>query len=157
MGHGHGGERVGTGPKPTKQVIYSDFTRNASEDLRTPPEDLPAGQRDFWAVYAPLAVEKQTLTVHTVGGFRLLCELDEEKRATKATVDKDGRTYHKVSVDGAGVEHLELKAHPLIPVYGRLAKQVEGLLARYGLVPFGKAEPPQRAKVATNPFAAVAK
>lgn len=157
MADGHGGERAGTGPKPRNTVIYSDFPSNASEELRTPPEDLPAGQRAFWATYAPLAVEKKTLTVHTVCGFRLLCELDEEKRIAKATLDQDGRTYHKVSVDGAGVEHLELKAHPLTGHYRTTIKDIRAGLKDYGLVPFGKAEPPQLAKMTVNPFAAVAK
>jgi terminase small subunit-like protein len=121
-----------------------------------PPEDLPVDHRDFWHRYAMLAIEKRTLTVHTVAAFRLLCELEAEKQATKATIDRDGRTFLKVTVDGAGVEHQELKAHPLTGAYGRLAKAVEALMARFGLAPFGKAEPPMAKKVAANPWAQVA-
>lgn len=113
-------------------------------------------QRGFWHSYAGLATEKRTLTAHTVAAFRLLCELDAEKRATKKTIDDDGRTFMKVTVDGAGVEHQELKAHPLTGAYGRLAKAVEALMARFGLAPFGKAELPLPNKVsAANPWAKV--
>jgi hypothetical protein len=117
---------------------------------------LPVEQRDFWCRYGALAIEKRTLTVHTVAAFRLLCELEAEKQATKATIMKDGRTFLKVTVDGAGVEHQELKAHPLTGTYGRLAKAVEALLARFGLAPFGKAELPMVKKATANPWADVA-
>jgi hypothetical protein len=120
-----------------------------------PPEDLPAEQRDFWHRYAGLAIEKGTLTAHTVAAFRLLCETDAEKQATKLTMDRDGRTFLKITVDGAGVEHQELKAHPLTSSYGRLAKATEALMARFGLAPFGKPEAPMRRQSAQNPFAAL--
>lgn len=121
-----------------------------------PPEDLPVDERDFWHRYAADAIQKGTLTVHTVAAFRLLCEMDAEKRKTRATMDVDGRTFLKVTVDGAGVEHQELKAHPLTGAYGRLAKMVEALMARFGLAPFGKAEASARPAVAVNPYAKLA-
>jgi hypothetical protein len=121
-----------------------------------PPEDLPSEQRSFWQEYAWRAVEKGTLTVHTVGAFRLLCEMDAERRATKATIDQDGRTYLKVVVDGSGQEHQELKAHPLTASYSRLAKDVRTGLQSFGLAPFGKPEPTIRKRQAdSNPFAAL--
>ena len=121
-----------------------------------PPEDMELEQRDFWHRYAALAIEKGTLTPHTVAAFRLLCELDAEKRATKATMDRDGRTFMKVTVDGAGVEHQELKAHPLTSAFGRLAKAVEALMARFGLAPFGKSEVAVVRKASANPWEKVA-
>lgn len=157
-----GGARVGSGRKPTKPRVFKPavFAGGQAEtpgDLSAvPPGDLPGEQRDFWHRYAGLAMEKKTLTAHTVAAFLLLCELDAEKRATKATMDRDGRTFIKVTVDGAGVEHQELKAHPLTGAYGRLAKAVEALMARFGLAPFGKAEVPLARKVAANPWAQVA-
>jgi hypothetical protein len=138
---GWGGARVGTGQKGNRELVEVTDT-----SLAAPPDDVPADEQGFWLEYASLAIEKGTLTKHTVPSWRLLCELDAEKRATRATLDKDGRTFLKVTVDGAGVEHQELKAHPLTGAYGRLAKAVEALMARFGLAPFGKAEP--KAKVA---------
>jgi hypothetical protein len=133
---GWGGARVGTGQKGNRELVeVTDAT------LAVPPPDVPQDEAHFWSEYAYLAIEKGTLTKHTVAAWRLLCELDAEKRATRATLDKDGRTFLKVTVDGAGVEHQELKAHPLTGAYGRLAKAVEALMARFGLAPFGKAEP----------------
>jgi phage terminase small subunit len=116
---------------------------------------LPAEHREFWRRNAPLAIEKGTLTVHTVTAFRLLCELDAEKRATTAAMDRDGRTFMKVTVDGSGQEHQELKAHPLTSTYARHAKAVEALLARFGLAPFGKAEPLPKKAPQANQWAAV--
>ena len=172
---GRGGARVGAGRKPSKFRTQRVFVRpndapaalaavetmtprsRVSDEVSAiPPEDLPAEQRDFWHRYAAMAIEKRTLTVHTVAAFLLLCELDAEKRATKAAMDADGRTFLKVTVDGAGVEHQELKAHPLTGAYGRLAKAVEALMARFGLAPFGKAELPMVKKAAVNQWAQVA-
>lgn len=155
--NGRGGARVGAGRKPTKPMKFQPVLQQGgkAEGLSSlPPEDLPVEQRDFWHRYASLAMEKGTLTVHTVAAFRLLCETDAEKSATKATIDKDGRTFLKVTVDGSGQEHQELKAHPLTGAYGRLAKATEALMARFGLAPFGKAEAPMRKAPAANPFAA---
>jgi phage terminase small subunit len=157
----HGGARVGSGRKPRKGLVAVSLSsrqdRNTEWLSAIPPEDMPTEQRDFWHRYATRAIEKGTLTVHTEAAFRLLCELDSEKRETKATMDRDGRTFIKVTVDGAGVEHQELKAHPLTGAYGRLAKSVETLMARFGLAPFGKAEGSSRKQPAANPWAEVAK
>lgn len=154
-----GGARLGAGRKPVKTfrpVVVAGGQADVDGSVSAiPPEDLPTEQRDFWHRYAALAIEKRTLTAHTVAAFRMLCELDFELRDTKATIKRDGRTFIKVTVDGAGVEHQELKAHPLTSAYGRLAKSVETLMARFGLAPFGKAEPVIQRKPAANPWAGV--
>jgi phage terminase small subunit len=171
---GRGGARLGAGRKPSKLRQYSQPIRQfepvvhagglapeikpatpQGEVTAEPPEDLPADQRDFWLRYAGLAIEKKTLTPHTVAGFRLLCEQDAEKRVLKETIDRDGRTFIKVTVDGAGQEHQELKAHPLTSALGRTTKHLEALMARFGLAPFGKAELPVQRKAAINPWAEV--
>jgi hypothetical protein len=153
---GWGGARVGSGPKPTKPRKPGVMMEPHPGVSLEPPESLPDEQREFWQSYAGLAIEKRTLTSHTVPAFLLLCELDAEKRAIKATIEQDGRTFLKVTVDGAGVEHQELKAHPLTSSYGQRAKAVEALMARFGLAPFGKAEAPLAKKVSANPWAKVA-
>jgi P27 family predicted phage terminase small subunit len=165
---GRGGARVGSGRKPTKPVKITrpvEFRSSASvivtqplngEISTLPPEDLPAEQREFWHRYAGLAIEKRTLTTHTVAAFRLLCELDAYKRQVKERIDEDGWMFNKVSVDGAGVEHIEPKQHPLITAYGRTCKHVEGFMARFGLAPFGKAEIPLARRAAANPWEKVA-
>lgn len=148
-----GGARIGAGRKPrarTFEVYEGGSVTSVATDggvSEAPPEDLPQEQQDFWRRCAGLAIERRTLVAHTVPSFRLLCELEAEKQATKATIDRDGRTYIKVTVDGAGTEHSELKAHPLKADYAKLAKQVETLMARFALAPFGKpAGPAQRSK-----------
>ena len=159
-----GGARVGSGRKPKtakKPAVPNNLVGidgGRTGDLSaTPPADLPSEQHGFWKSYAPLAIEAGTLTPQTAGSFRLLCELDAEKTATKATLDKDGRTYIKVSVDGAGVEHDELKAHPLTGSYRQLAQRVEALMARFLLAPFGKPLPSAgKKKQVANPWAAIA-
>lgn len=169
MANGHGGARVGAGCKPlgrpkgikAANLVAFDGAR-ASEPVdlslsAIPPEDLPADQREFWHRNAPRAIAQGTLTDRTEEAFRLLCELEAERRETKKTIDRDGRTFIKVTVDGSGQEHQELKAHPLKSDYSRLAKSVEALMARFKLAPFGKAETTgvQR-KPAANPWAKVA-
>jgi phage terminase small subunit len=143
-----GGARVGSGAKPQVHTIPG----TKDPELATPPEDMPEDEQGFWRNYAPLAIEKGTLTTHTVAAFRLLCELDAEKRKTRSHLDTQGRTFIKITVDGAGVEHQELKAHPLTGAYGRIAKAVEALMARFGLAPFGKPEPVRAKAKAPNAF-----
>lgn len=179
-----GGARVGAGRKPkeprgTRITRRSDaITTNAApvatpatetpglrsieggrakEVSRTPPKDLPDDQREFWKRNAPLAIGAGTLTNQTEPSFRLMCELDAETRATKETLDKDGRTYIKVTVDGAGQEHQELKAHPLTSSYRQLAQRVEAMMARFGLAPFGKpvAGAGGKKKTTVSPWAAI--
>lgn len=166
--NGHGGARVGSGRKPTKppkagesQRFTPEVVTGGKSDLDSvsarPPDDLPEGQAAFWRTYAPSAIRAQTLTAQTLGAFRLLCELDEEKRETKATIDKDGRTYIKAWTDSSGQEHQELKAHPLTGSYRQLAQRVEALFARFGLAPFGKPVAVTKPKKpAANPWAKVA-
>jgi phage terminase small subunit len=156
-----GGARVGSGRKPKdgKAIPFAPAAVDggrAEEISPVPPADLPMEQQDFWRTYAKPAIEARTLTSQTVGAFRLLCELDAEKQATKATIDRDGRTYIKAWTDSSGQEHQELKAHPLTSAYRQLAQRVEALMGRFGLAPFGKpvAEKPQRGRAA-NPWARI--
>lgn len=170
MAAGHGGARVGAGRKPKdagtrKPAAVVDFAGpKAAKEAESgvskhPPSDLPTDQQAFWLACAPRAMDQGTLTVDTIASFRLLCELDAEKRATKETIDRDGRTYIKVTIDGAGQEHQELKAHPLTSHYRQTAKQVENLMGRFKLAPFGKAETNSRRKQVqtANPWARVVK
>jgi hypothetical protein len=123
--------------------------------------DVPAGvvgvAAAFWADYAGRAVESGTLTDGTLAAWRLLCELEAERVATKALIDGDGRTCVKVVIDGAGNEVRELRAHPLTSSYARLAKQVENLMARFCLAPYGKPVPAAASatKPAANPWASI--
>lgn len=154
-----GGARIGSGPKPRRFAPAVIAGGRADDMSPTPPDDLPEDQRAFWRVYAPAAIEAHTLTPQTVGAFRLLCELDAEKQATKAVIDRDGRTYEKAWTDSSGQEHVELKAHPLTTAYRQLAQRVETLMGRFGLAPFGKpvAATKREQKAKTNPWAAIVK
>lgn len=158
-----GGSRVGSGRKPKEALSFKPTVETFRPELIDGgkadgiglPDDLPADQRQFWQQYAALAIEKRTLTKHTVPAFRLLCELDAEQRVVKKTIDHDGRTFMKVTVDGSGQEHQELKAHPLKADYAKLAKQVETLMARFSLAPFGKPTEGAGRKTAANPWTQV--
>ncbi len=105
---------------------------------------------------APRAIAQGTLTPRTIEAFRLLCELERERTETKKTIDRDGRTFIKVTIDGSGQEHQELKAHPLKGDYARLSKQVENLMGRFRLAPFGKAEAVIKPKAVASPWAEIA-
>jgi hypothetical protein len=165
-----GGARVGAGRKPKAEKgrrssavaagsppnIVSIEGGRAGELSKAPPANLPEDQQDFWRTYAPLAIDAGTLTKQTEASFRLLCELDAEKRATKETLDRDGRTFIRVTVDGAGQEHQELKAHPLTGSYRQLAQRVETLMARFLLAPFGKPlEGKKKGSATSSPWMAI--
>jgi hypothetical protein len=158
-----GGARVGAGRKPRaprepqKPNVVSIDGGRAGELSATPPLDLPEDEQPFWRAYAPLAIELGTLTRQTEPAFRLLCELDAEKRATKATIEKDGRTTMGITVDVTSSEqHIQIKAHPLTSSYRQLAQRVETLMARFGLAPFGKpVAGPGKKKTVVSPWAQI--
>lgn len=149
-----GGVRPGAGRKRTPRATL--VLRGAQ--IRTPkagrtgavggalpvleaPADLPADQRAIWDELAPLAAAKRTLTVETAPAFRDLCEAIVLKRAMLAQLTADGLTAIDVSVDGAGVEHQKLTAHPLITKYQTQVGRVETKQARFLLEATGKPEP----------------
>lgn len=139
---GWGGARVGAGKKPG-----SGKTRSARSELAVfpggkvdpaladPPRDLPANQQPFWREWAPMAIEKRTLTAQTVPSFRLLCELEVRRRAIGTQIDK------------------EPEPSPMgLRVFAQYAKQVEALMARFCLAPFGKPAAPEKPKAAASPW-----
>lgn len=128
---GWGGARVGTGPKPIIAVDTED--EGAADDLALPPSDVPPEQQAFWRTYAPFAIERKTLTEATVPAFRLLCELHAKKTMVGAMVDKG-------ALGG-------------LRVYMQLAKQVESLMGRFCLAPFGKPTFTEKPKKEINPWA----
>lgn len=130
---GWGGARVGTGPKPIPQTEDQTEDDAEAEDLALPPSDLPPEQQAFWRTYAPFAIERKTLTAATVPAFRLLCELHGKKTMVGAMVDKG-------ALGG-------------LRVFMQLAKQVESLMGRFCLAPFGKPTFSEKPKKDVNPWA----
>lgn len=142
-------------PRKPTNVVAIDGGR-AGEVSATPPADLPDDEKVFWRAYARLAIEAGTLTTQTEPAFRLLCELDAEKRATRQTIDKDGRTTIGITTDVTSSEqHVQIKAHPLTSSYRQLAQRVEALMARFGLAPFGKPVAAGKKKTVVSPWAAI--
>lgn len=139
-GTGWGGARVGAGAKPVSRPLsmvphgLAEASASGEDevDLSQPPADLTEDARAFWVDYAPLAVERKTLTLSTVPSFRLLCELHAKKAMVGGMVDKG-------ALGG-------------LRVFMQLAKQVESLMARFCLAPFGKPAVSERPKVAVNPW-----
>lgn len=155
-GKGSGGLRVGAGRKSkdkaearlhgSRQRTVVRFPGAAAPNVPSvaplervdPPADLPAEQKAVWIALAPHALVARTLTPGTAQAFRDLCEAIVLKRALLERVQADGLTYEKVSVDGAGVEHVELKAHPLISQHRGMMQRVEAGFTRFRLAPMGK-------------------
>ncbi len=155
-GKGSGGARIGSGPK-RKSAKAHWLTGDAgkrglavvpprpvhskiagSEPVETAKivafSDAPAAlvdaERDFWALWSPLAKANGTLTPDTTPGFVLLCQV-ASRAADLWTRAKD---------EGFVLETpLGKKAHPLLTHYRGLMQRQEQLLARYGLAVFGKA------------------
>jgi hypothetical protein len=147
-GNGSGGMRVGAGRKSKDQATAAlhgskgRVERAQSQPLPLEhvsiPGDLPAEQATVWAELAPHALAARTLTQATAGAFRDLCEAVVLKRALLKRIEFDGLTYQKVSVDGAGVEHVEVKAHPLLTQHRGMMQRTEAGYARFRLAPIGK-------------------
>jgi hypothetical protein len=148
-----GGFRTGAGAKGLGQMT----TLPDPELSEEPPSDLPEEQQAFWRKNAPLAIENGTLRKQTEQAFRLLCEQDAEKTAVWRQIVADGRTFLKVTVDGAGVEHRELKRHTLYSVYTTLNGLIRVGLKDFNLSAFGKPLAALPKKPLINRFAHVVK
>ena len=145
---GWGGARVGAGKKPRPKAKFGivsggrvDAPVDAVVDSRPqplaePPVDMTPEQQGFWKACAPLAIERRTLIDATVPAFRMLCELHAKKVLVGSMVDKG-------ALGG-------------LRVYLQLSKQVESLMARFCLAPFGKpATKTEAPKAAANPWKAL--
>lgn len=155
MNHeGWGGQRTGAGQKPktVRSAAWTEPEGVAAE----PPEDLPADQHDFWRRNAPLAIDNGTLRKQTEQAFRELCEQHAEKVAALAQIRQEGRTFLKVTVDGAGQEHQEPKAHALTQYYTKLCTLVKGGLKDFSLSAFGKPVSAAPKKPKPNPWGQLA-
>ncbi len=105
----------------------------------TRPKDLGKQGKKYWNRY----VRTYRITEGDVGLFRYLCELQDEIESLKEEIKTTGRTFLKVSVDGAGVEHQEPKSHPLVTQLANARKEkriLERDFSRRYMVPVQKEE-----------------
>lgn len=145
-GSGWGGARVGSGPRPRAKassgssgLVAFPGGREADRALAEPPETMPEAQKALWRAWAPLALTERTLTVEKAPSFALLCELEVRRRALGAILDQPG-----AQPEPAGLR-----------IFAQYAKQVENLMGRFCLAPFGKPVVAEKPKSAANPFAAL--
>jgi hypothetical protein len=138
---GWGGARVGAGKKPKRKPVspFAVFDGGKPTDppdpkLVDPPADLSEMEQSFWKIYAPMAIAQGTLVEAHVGGFRVMCELMAKKAIVGTMVDKG-------AMGG-------------LRVWMQLTKQLDAMMARFCLVPFGKPVKAEKSKKAENPFAA---
>src|SRR5262245_32040037 len=129
-GIGSGGSRSGTGSKLSEERVLGLIGPKKTQDVPSPVDvPLPAGTPDdvaaIWAELAPHALESRTLVPSTATAFLRLCKAIVRHAVMEVQIEKDGLTYLKVSVDGAGVEHSEVKAHPLISRAGSLESSIK--------------------------------
>ena len=132
-----GGARVGAGRKPKARRLQAvPVLVPSSEPLLTPPPALPTAQQDVWLKWAPLAIRRQTLIAENVPAFTLLCELEVRRAQIGAMADKE-------------------PTPELLRSLAQYAKQVEALLGRFRLAPFGKPEAIEKPKAVANPWGAL--
>ena len=105
------------------------------------PELLSASEAVYWRRWEPLARAQGLLTAETAPGFGLLCQVAAQCQTMRAAIEAEGYTYERVTVDGSGQEHREIRSHPLLTHYRGLVLRVEQEQARYGLQATGKIAP----------------
>jgi hypothetical protein len=128
-GRGSGG-LPGTGRKPNEELAEAVPVEV--------PEDLLASEQAVWMRLAPKALQRGTLTPETVERFRLLCRAVVMEQAMAAKIEVDGWTYLDVSVDGAGVQHEKVRAHPLCGPHRGMMQRVEAGMTAFRLAPTGR-------------------
>jgi hypothetical protein len=149
-GKGSGGARPGSGRK-SKDADAKWLGGNAGKrDGQKPPKapapfeliaplvGLTDAQIEVWNDLAPHACAQRTLTAQTARAFADLCEAIVLKRRLMASIEANGLTYLKVTIDGAGQEHTEQKANPLLAQHRGMMQRVEAALLRFRLSPIGK-------------------
>ena len=138
--------RLGSGKKPSQILRSADPVKM--------PSGLTPDERVIWRRWAPLAMAKRTLTPQTLPGFIFLIEREVERRAMKAAIDRDGPTATVTTTKGETTIETII-ANPLLSSYYKLAKLIEVNLARFGLAPFGKAEPELPKPAPFNPWSEI--
>lgn len=102
------------------------------------PEGLSLEIAAVWDNLAPHAIKAATLVAGTVPAFVRLCQAVVKHGQLDAQIAHDGLTYLKVTIDGAGQEHTEIKAHPLISRAESMDNKIRGWFKDFGINPFGK-------------------
>lgn len=148
-GDGSGGARVGTGPKP-RDIRAAWLGGHAGkrshraapeQPERAPvarPEGLAADIEAVWDDLAPHAIQAGTLVPGTVPAFLRLCQAILKHAQMEQKIAQDGLTYLKVTIDGSGQEHTEIKAHPLISRASSLDNSIRAWFKDFAINPFGK-------------------
>ncbi len=157
-----GGHRSGAGRKASDASLVG---LRGGQDRRvvrpsvvasTEPVDCPEGASAevaaVWSELAPHAAKAGTLFPGTASAFLRLCKAVVKHDRWEARIEAEGETQIKVSVDGAGVEHQELKAHPLIARAQSLDAHIFGRFKDFAINPFGKPLAAAQEKPA-DPFA----
>jgi len=153
-----GGHRSGAGRKASEARVLGLIGRRdaQAEPVQVAPVGCPEGLETdvlaVWAELAPHATNARTLVPSTVPAFTNLCKAVVRHGKMQAQIERDGFTYLKVTIDGAGQEHTEVKAHPLISRAGALESLVRAWFKDFAIHPFGKAMAEAAVKPA-DPFA----
>ena len=140
-----GGQRSGAGRKASEARVLGLIGRPHVQQEQAPalPVDRPVGlEPDVEAVWTELAehaVKARTLVPGTVSAFTRLCKAVVRHAKMEAQIERDGFTYLKVTIDGSGQEHTEVKAHPLISRAASAETMIRGGLKDFAICPFGKA------------------
>lgn len=157
---GRGGARLGSGRKPAAMYVVpagaaaSTGAESGIQSVPLPaPEHLAEAERAIWDRYAPLAQATGLLTPEKTPGFEHLCEIVATYDALKIRVDSEGWTYLKVTIDGAGQEHTELKRHALWSQLQTYAVRRESALRSYGL--FANGRPSSSGAPVANPWSTI--
>lgn len=149
-----GGLRVGAGRKPfdsALRVLHGGHRRQVVKHAPVVPVDPPNGLTEVelraWYTEAPHALAAKTLTPGTAAEFADFCRTVVREREMWRQIERDGFTYLKVTIDGAGQEHQEIKAHPLMSRATALMVRIEQKRVKFRLAPMGKeitpVEPPK--------------
>lgn len=145
-GFGSGGQPGMGRKRQTKVEAFVRGSRDRHSKETTQPGDrqvaMPEGMSEgavaVWEELAPYAIKANTLFPQTARQFADLCESRVRMAKWQAAIERDGETHIKTTVDGAGQEHAELKAHPLISRHHGLSQRVEMGMIRFRLGAIGK-------------------
>jgi hypothetical protein len=153
-GFGSGGNRSGAGRKPKPKhmrLIDGGADRRGSASgggeqppplpdapAIAPPDDLSPEERAVWDLWAPAAQQERTLVPATVASFRLLCQLEVDRRSLR---DRFTVSLHRSQGTGQPRALLYMGSEEEMAArreHRALARDIKAMLKDFRLGSFGK-------------------
>jgi len=96
------------------------------------PSHLDSKARRYWKKYGLILFDLGLLTEMDGPAFGEVCQIYSDISKLTKELRAEGRIFIKVSVDGAGIEHQEVKSNPKVTQLDNLRKEFRYSWGQFG-------------------------